>query len=568
MKKFLMQEAYAFRYWLLASFLLIPFVQGIRLIQPWLFKLIIDVEDGTSYGLTLMQLTAVLLAFIFVNHIFQYVQGYITAFAGARIVLSIRKKLYRHLLQLPYGTFGRLKSGQIIVRLSSDVESVGNALSGVLVRTISDLLAIVSILVVLLTINARLAMYIVIGIPCLIYLTGLIGEKIRIGMTVTKKILSEMTSFFSETIQGFEIIKSFEKEKDTHSSFHKLSRSFTDEFHKLNFYEPTYYSFVEFFTSFLLACLIFDGGNQILEKSLQFGELVAVITYVQRIMHPIRHLSGMLHQVLNAYTSMQRIFSILEEDTERDVISDEEKEIKNYSIEFKDVEFSYGEEMILKGINFTIEEGQKVAIVGRTGAGKSTIIKLINRFYLINKGEILIGGVNIDNVSRHSLRSSIGLVLQDVFLYAGSILDNLSLYDESRVKKAKEFCNKLLERGLFSEQIVSKDVGQNGDNFSIGEKQLVAFGRVFIKDAEIFLLDEATSNIDVKTEGFLEKELHHFIADKTAIIIAHRLSTIRNVDKIIVMKDGKVVETGQYQELIDKKGEFFEYFKHQYKDML
>ncbi|MCJ8347511.1 ABC transporter ATP-binding protein/permease, partial [bacterium] len=417
--------------------------------------------------------------------------------------------------------------------------------------------------------NLRLAMYIVIGIPVLIYITGFIGSKIRVGMTKTKKILSQMTSFFSETVQGFEIIKSFEKEEETHQAFHKLSREFTDEFHKLNLYEPTYYSFVEFASSFLLACLIFDGGTQILDNSLQFGELVAVITYVQRIMHPIRHLSGMLNQVVNAYTSMQRIFTIFEEKTEQDVISSgKEYSLNSYSIEFKDVEFSYGEEAILKGISFTIEEGQKVAIVGRTGAGKSTIIKLINRFYLIQKGEILIGGVNIDSISRESLRSSIGLVLQDVFLYAGTILDNLSLFDESRLVKAKGFCQKLLKRGLFSEQSIVKDVDQNGDNFSIGEKQLLAFGRVFIKDAEIFLLDEATSNIDVKTEGFLEEELHQFIADKTAIIIAHRLSTIRNVDKIIVMKDGKIVETGQYKELIDKKGEFFEYFKNQYKDMI
>ncbi len=576
MLQWFLRHSYRYRSYLIFGLVMIPIVQFFRIVRPTIIKWVLEaVEKGQGAENLALALDYVLLFMIciVINFVLQALQVLATSYAGLNIVKNIREELFDHILKLPFVFFHSKNSGQIIIRLTSDVEAVRAALSGGLVRVVGDCLAIVGILSILLHMNWRLTLYVVIAIPILLKVTAWIGRLIREGMTSAKRLLSQMTTAVSEAIGGLEVIHGFSQQQSVLAEFNKLSRRYTEKYHELNNVEPTFYGFVEFMGSFLLACIIFDGTSQIHAQTLSFAELVAVVTYVQSIMHPIRHLTGMFNNLQNAWTSMQRIFNIMGESEEAEVNQQPALEASEVSrlkpaLEFRDVKFSYGEELVLKSLNFSIKPGEKVAIVGRTGAGKSTIIKLLNRFYSPCSGEILLDNHSLENIPVTSLRERIGFVLQDVYLFSGSVQQNLSLFEERFNQASAEQVKVLKNSGfltLLGQEL--KDVEHNGENFSLGEKQLVAFGRVYTKNADIFLLDEATSNVDVRTEQFLQNQLNLFLKNKTAIIIAHRLSTVRHVDRILVLKEGQVVEQGSYQELVSKRGEFFEYFRHQYKDL-
>ncbi len=576
MLQWFLKHSYRYRSYLIFGLMMIPVVQFFRIIRPTIIKWVLEaVEKGPDPENLAMALDYVLLfmACIVINFLLQGLQVLATSYAGLNIVKNIREELFDHIVRLPFTFFQSKDSGQIIVRLTSDVEAVRAALSGGLIRVVGDCLAIVGILSILLHMNWRLTLYVIVAIPILLKVTAWIGRLIREGMTSAKRLLSQMTTAVSEAIGGLEVIHGFSKQQNVLADFNKLSRRYTEKYHELNNVEPTFYGFVEFVGSFLLACIIFDGTSQMHSQTLSFAELVAVVTYIQSIMHPIRHLTGMFNNLQNAWTSMQRIFNIMGESQEREVnkepaLSVYEVSRLNPALEFRDVEFSYGEESVLKSLNFSIKPGEKIAIVGRTGAGKSTIIKLLNRFYSPCSGEILLDGQSLERIPVTSLRERIGFVLQDVYLFSGSVQQNLSLFEERFDAAAAEQVRILQDSGFLTlpgQKL--KDVEHNGENFSLGEKQLVAFGRVYAKNADVFLLDEATSNVDVRTEQFLQNQLNLFLKNKTAIIIAHRLSTVRHVDRILVLKDGEVVEQGNYAELVSKRGEFFEYFRHQYKDL-
>lgn len=576
MIQWFLKHSYRYKSLLIFGLIMIPVVQFFRIVRPTIIKWVLEtVEKGPALENLTLALDYVLLfvACIVINFLLQALQAVATSYAGLNIVKNIREELFDYILKLPFKFFQSKNSGQIIIRLTSDVEAVRAALSGGLVRVVGDCLAIIGILSILLHMNWRLTLYVLVTVPILLKVTAWIGRLIRDGMTSAKRILSQMTTAVTEAIGGLEVIQGFSQQENFQKEFNKMSRNYTEKYHELNNVEPTFYGFVEFIGSFLLACIIFDGTSQIHAQTLSFAELVAFVTYVQSIMHPIRHLTGMFNSLQNAWTSMQRIYNILGESQEAEThqttsLTDSEVNDLQPALEFRDVKFSYGEEPVLDGINFQIKSGEKVAIVGRTGAGKSTIIKLINRFYSPDSGEVLLGGHSLESIPVTALRKRIGFVLQDVYLFSGSVHQNLSLFESSYEHAASEQVTVLKNSNLLSSGNKElKDIEHNGANFSLGEKQLVAFGRVYVKNADIFLLDEATSNVDVRTEQFLQKQLTEFLDNKTAIIIAHRLSTVRHVDRILVIKDGRIVEQGKYAELVNQRGEFYEYFRNQYKDL-
>ncbi|MBT3783767.1 ABC transporter ATP-binding protein [bacterium] len=555
-----------FRGWLFLSILFIPVVQGLRLLKPILLKWVLEsVEIHKSLEMAL-EFSLLFLGAVVVGHVLQYFQLYCSTYAGVRIVRNIRKDLFDHILSLPYREFRSVQSGQLIVRLTSDVEAVQNALSGGLVRTISDLLAIVGILGILLWMNWQLSLYVIVGILLLLKLTDMIGRILRNGLFQAKKTLSIITTSISEMLRGMQTIKGFQAERGLFQEFEGFSRQYRDRYHQLNVVEPAYYGFVELSSSILLAAILHDGVNQLSDKTLSFAELVAFISYLQTIMHPIRHLSGMFHNLQNAWTSMTRIHSILSKDPEPSLLVLPARSPEGFDLEFSGVGFSYGEEPVLHDLNFKIREGESIGLVGRTGAGKSTIINLLNRFYLPGEGEIRLGGVPLSQIPIGELRSYIGLVLQDVYLFSGSIEENLGLFSKKSMQWSSTYIEELKAEGLVCKGSEMKPVLGNGENFSHGERQIIAFGRVFMKDAQIFLLDEATSNIDARTELFLQNRLEKFLKGKTSLIVAHRLSTLRSVDRILVLDQGRIVEEGSFPDLVKRRGVFYEYFRHQVQE--
>jgi ATP-binding cassette, subfamily B, multidrug efflux pump len=570
MLRWFLLRSWRYRYRLFLAFMLIPVVQGLRLLRPMLMKWILEaVEMGANLELAL-ELSFVFIGAVFVNHIFQYFQLYLTSMAGLRIVLDIRRELFKHLLELPYATLSSAESGQLLVRLTSDVEALKESLSGGLLRILSDILAILGILIILLGLNWKLSLYVLVAIPILLKTTSWIGKLLREGYFKAKRVLSDLTTRFSESLEGMQVLRSYQKEAQSLEAFSNLSKSYRDHYHRMNRIEPTYFGFVEFSSSALLACILYDGRSQIGAGTLSFPELVAFITYIQQIMNPLRHLSSMVSSLQNAWTSMQRIFSFMSQEPEPRFYGAKKQMPDEFSLEFRGVNFSYGDEPVLSDLNFRIHPGERLAIVGRTGAGKSSIIKLINRFYRPQSGQILLGGVPIDQIDRDQLRPHIGFVLQEVFLFSGSSQENLTLFEpqqEALVARSAPYIKLLQNHGFLGNGQEPKIVENNGANYSLGEKQLLAFGRVFIKNAEIFLLDEATSSIDTRTEAFLQTQLEEFIEGKTTLIIAHRLSTLKNVDRILVLKEGQIVEEGSYSELVKRRGEFYEYFRHQYKEV-
>jgi len=566
MLSWFLKRSARFKNWLILAILLIPIVQGFRLLKPTLLKWVLEaVETQGSLELAL-NISFLFLGAVVIGHILQYFQLYCSTFAGVRIVRMIREDLFRHILSLPFREFQSVQSGQIIVRLTADVEAVQNALSGGLVRTVSDLIAIIGILGILLWMNLYLSLYVIVGILVLLKLTDMIGKLLRRGLLEAKKILSSITTAVSEMIRGVEMMKAFQVEEGVYREFSGHSSQYRDQYHKLNIIEPAYYGFVELSSSILLAAILYDGVQQINSQTLSFAELVAFISYLQTIMHPIRHLSGMFHNLQNAWTSMVRIHSVLSKEPEPSVLVEPAQKQKGFDLEFHEVSFSYGEEEVLHKLSFQVRQGESVGLVGRTGAGKSTLMNLVNRFYAPGEGRITLGGANLSQIPVEELRSHIGLVLQDVYLFNGTIEENLGLFEKESMDRTRGYVEELKKEGLVCSGSELKSVRGNGENFSQGEKQLIAFGRVFMKDAEIFLLDEATSNIDARTECFLQERLETFLKNKTSLIVAHRLSTLRSVDRILVLKDGRIVEEGAFQELLEKRGVFFEYFQYQVKE--
>ncbi|MBW7874561.1 MAG: ABC transporter ATP-binding protein [Candidatus Cloacimonetes bacterium] len=566
--KWFWKEAQAWQGHLILALFLIPVVQGFRVIQPWFIQKAVDLAEVPDSTQQILDLAFWFLMLIIANHLAQYWQGYLTGIAGCNIVRSIRSKVYAHLISLPYAWFHGIRSGQMVVRLGSDVEAVQNVLSGSLIRLISDTLAVFGILAMMFWLDLRLAFLVTLSMPLLIVLTSWLGKKMQRGYLLTKKLMSQLATSFTEILEGGYTIRGFAREKGVNHDFFLASRELTEANHRLNRLEPTYFSLVEFFSSLLLALILFDGVKQLSYGGLTFGELVAFIAFVHRLMTPIRHLSGFFSEVLNALTSMKRIYEILQVEPEKEDREFLGRSPKKFDIVFDRVNFGYGEEPVLKNMSFSIKAGEKIAIVGRTGAGKSTLVRLLNRFYSPQSGAIRIGGIPIEQISRQELRASIGFVLQDVYLFSGTLLQNLSMFERARNQGCIQYAEAVFSEGLMPGISIDSPITQGGGNFSTGERQLISFGRVFQKDSAIFLLDEATANLDMLTEGFLQHRLEKFMQGKTALIIAHRLATIKAVDKILVLKQGQVVESGTYEELIAAKKEFWEYFRNQYVDLL
>ena len=542
------------------------------LIGPLLIKIGIDdyVAVGKLDGLWLI--AAIYGAGLLLHFAVQYGQVYILQYVAQGAMYDLRKEIFGRLQKLPVQYFDRNPVGRLVTRVVNDVDVLNQMFAAGIVTIIGDVLTLVGIIVVLLVLDWQLALITFLVLPVMFAGMMLFKLKARDAFRKIRTRIARINAFMQEQIGGMTVVQSFAQEGRSFRKFDGANRSHMEANLQAVLYYSIFWPAVSIVLSTATALILWYGGAQIIGGALTFGVLVAFIQYAERFFRPIADLSEKYNVLQQAMASSERIFKLLDEEPEPELPLTEMVPLTSVRgrIEFRDVRFAYIEdEWVLKGLSFTVEPGQKVAIVGATGAGKSSIINVLTRFYPIQEGQILLDGADIARLPLCRLRREIGVVHQDVFIFSGSIAENINLGDSQigreRIEDAARLVNAAPFIGRYAEgyETVAKE---RGNIFSVGQKQLLSFARALAHNPSILVLDEATANIDTETEALIQEGLQRLIAGRTSIIIAHRLSTIKEVDKILVMHRGHLVEEGTHEELLAQRGIYHKLYQLQYRE--
>jgi len=538
---------------------------------PYLTKYAIDnfimAGDRRGLGLIAAIFIAVLIALFWVY----YLQSYITRVTGQRVMRDMRDQIFSHLQRLPLSFFDRNPIGRLVTRATNDVQTLEEIFTSGVVSAVSDILNIAAVVVFMLILNARLALISLSVLPLLFWTAFFFQRRVRKVYRRVRAKVAKLNSFLQENIVGMETIQIFNRAERNFLRFRSVNGEYLESRLKAILYYSLFTPAMEFIGSAAVAIVIWYGGNEMLEGKITVGVLVAFLQYVQRFFWPVRSLSEKYNMLQSAMASSERIFELLdaEPEDEGDRTAGPVPPLRG-EIEFNDVWFSYnGSDYVLKGVSFKVGRGERVAIVGATGSGKTTIISLLCRFYDIQRGSIKIDGVDIREMDRRELRRRIGVVQQDVFLFSGDIERNISLGDPGVLPETVRSVSSYVNAHTFIERLpkgYASEVKERGLTLSTGQRQLLSFARALAFDPEILVLDEATSSVDAETEGLIQDAIDKLMRGRTSIIIAHRLSTIRKSDRIIVLHKGEVREAGTHRELLAKKGIYYRLYQLQYRD--
>ncbi len=541
-------------------------------IRPKLTQLAVDdyIAIGDFQGLfwIVILLFAALVGEFFVL----VINTYLTRWFGQGTLYSLRNAVFEKIQSLHIQFFDRNPIGRLITRTTSDIEALSELLSDGVVNMIGDLFKIFFILYFMLTMSWELTLITIFVLPVLFYATFLFKAKVRVSFLDVRDQIARLNSFIQEHINGMAIVQLFNREKKEKEKFEHINTSHKKAHINTIFYFAIFWPVVEVLASLAMALVVWYGGARALMDQVTFGVLLAFIQYVRQFFNPIRGLSEKYNTLQSALASSERIFGVL--DTENQIKDPENpKWIENPrgEIEFNQVWFSYNkDETILKDVSFRVEPGQTVAIVGATGAGKTTIINLLLRYYDVNKGVIRIDGVDIRELTMDHLRSRFGLVLQDNALFSGTLLENITLGNEAITREEVIQASKEIEAHRFIRNLPNQydyELRERGASLSMGQRQLICFVRVMVYNPQIMILDEATSSVDSDTEILVTKACEKMMKGRTSIIIAHRLSTIQGADKILVMHKGEIREMGTHRNLLKRKdGIYRKLYELQYKD--
>lgn len=536
--------------------------------------------NGVSVSQGINRLSGLLLLTILIRLMFASVQGYLVQKIGQEITAEVRQDLFTHVTSLASSFFDRTPVGKLITRIVSDVEALGNVFASGAVGVVSDFVSIVAIVVMIYVTNWKLAsilMFMLIPVTALIIY---FQQQYRKANYSAREELSQLNSMLQENIAGINIVQLFRRERYNSEMYRSINERYRLEVDKTIFHDSAVSATLEWIALVAIAAVLWLGGVLVLQDSITYGALSAFILYAQRLFNPLRQFADKFTMFQSGFTAIERITELLNEPVEiRDkVISiaeghrtvltnvDNSDDSLSGEIRFENVWFGYKpDEYVIKNLDFTIKPGEKVALVGPTGAGKSSIIRLLCRLYEPSKGRILVDGIDIKDIPQADLRRYIGVILQESFLFAGDVKRNITLGDNYSLEEVKQAA-KLVNIDRFIEDLpdgYDTVLRERGTNLSGGQKQLLAFARVAIRNPHVLILDEATSSLDVTTEALIQSALDQILINRTAIIIAHRLSTIRNVDKILVLKRGELVESGSHDELLETEGLYASLYKLQ-----
>lgn len=573
---FLRLLKYALPYWhLLALAIVVVLVLTyLSLLPPQIVRKAINTYILSDTLQTAEKITGIskqALLFLMVSggiFLFEYLSILVTTYIGGRVVYDVRRQLYDHVLKLPMSFFDRHPSGQITTRITSDTQNVQEFFTSVITSIVNDVFLLVGVIIMMWSISSRLFLDIIYVFPIIIVAMAVFRYFDIRAYRAVRTNIARINAYIAENLAGMPVTKLFNAEGYKRKEFDQINKELykarMNQLYVFGIFRPL----INFLYYLTLSLIIWFGSKYILGKILNFGDLYAFVSYIDTFMRPIEDLSEKYDIIQNTIASGEKIFALLDEPQEEQGSSDGKKTIEKGTIEFQNVWFSYdNKRWILQDVNLSFIPGELVAIVGETGAGKTTIMNLINGMYRPQKGRILIDDLPLEEYDIHALRKQVSAVPQDVVLFSGTLLDNIRLFHdeipEKEVYKALEKVEALeiiqrLPKGIYTEIV------ERGKGISAGERQLIALARSVLFGAKIFILDEATSNIDVETEHRIQKAVRELSKDNTVIMIAHRLSTVVNADRIVVVADGRIAEEGRHFELLKKKGAYYKLYEIQF----
>ena len=543
--------------------LLLLAVSILNLTGPYLTKIVIDdyIKEGNINGLDVI--AAIYFVVLIFSFIFQFFQTYLMQYIGQKVMFDLRSQVFSHLHKMSFSYFDNNPIGKMITRVVNDVEVLNEMLTSGLILIFSDLFTLFGIFFVMLYLDWKLTLVVCIVFPLLATATRIYRVRARDALRKNRAHVSELNSCTEENLSGMDTVQCFNSEKQNFRKFFSINNERLKEDLRTVRYNAFYMPSIDFFNSLAIGMVIWYGGGQFVQDEIQLGVLVAFIQYLQKFFEPVRDLAEKFNIIQTAMASSERIFELLDTPEQIPSMVPPKNGFKiKGKVEFKNVWFSYNEnQFVLKDISFSLEKGESLAIVGATGSGKSTIINALCRFYEINKGDILFDGQSIKDINKFDLRKQIALVQQDVFLFSGKVIDNIRLGNVQMSQEEIQSISTAVNSHNFINNFPLKyeqELIEGGGSISSGQRQLLSFARALAVKPQILVLDEATSSVDMDTERQIKNGIKEIIRGRTSIIIAHRLSTLMHVDKVLVLQDGKIIEFGKRNELLQQRGVFYQ----------
>tara|TARA_B100001250_G_scaffold204649_2_gene175631 strand:- start:4577 stop:6343 length:1767 start_codon:yes stop_codon:yes gene_type:complete len=547
------------------SAILLSFLGPIR---PLLINYAVDNYIVIPNKQGLIRITLILISILVLEGVVQFFYIYLSTWLGQNIIQDLRVTIFKHILSLKMKYFDNTPIGTLVTRTVSDIETIADIFSQGLLVIIAELLKLIIVVLMMFYTDWRLTIIALLTVPVLLFATAWFKKNIKRTFQNVRTQISNLNTFVQEHIVGMNIIQIFNREDAEYQKFFAINSKYRDANIQGIFYYAVFFPIVEVLSAVSVGLIVWYGGDAILQgKNITVGELIAFILFIYMMFRPIRQLADRFNILQMGIVGSERVFKVL--DTNEKIIDNGIISIKDAhaSIRFENVDFSYKEgEKILKDLSFKIEAGKMLAFVGGTGAGKTSVVNVLNRFYEIDSGKISIDDIPIQEISLNSLRKNIALVQQDVFLFSDTILNNITLFDDTISReKVVQASNEIGIDGFINSLPEGFDyiLAERGVTLSPGQRQLIAFLRVYVRNPRILILDEATASIDTETEDLLQLALERLATNRTTIVIAHRLSTVVNADKIIYLEDGRLIESGNHNDLLKYKGSYAKMFSSQ-----